>query len=217
MNIKKLWNGFRFPKCENCKNDCEGRLSYNNLCSNVNYLKEYGEKNYLKNKESLAELKNIVGAETPTIFSFGCGLGLDYIASQVIFGDNIKYFGIDEYDWAIKNTENYKNFEPSLPKTLKYKEGIMYLGIIQNPVALCFFNSLFTISCDEDLYNDLIRTLQNKKTFYIVCDYTINNTYHMPKVEHDFIKKLQIRLNGLFKFQKIDILDGRGIMVIGKK
>ena len=74
MNIEKLWLGFKFPDCEECKQDCQGRLGYNNLCSNLNYLKKYGEKNYMKNKDSFIELKKILGAQTPTIFSFGCGL-----------------------------------------------------------------------------------------------------------------------------------------------
>ena len=52
MKIEELWEGYRFPKCENCKKDCAGHLDYNNLCSNLNYLKEYAQKNYDKNKES---------------------------------------------------------------------------------------------------------------------------------------------------------------------
>ena len=54
MNIEKLWLGFKFPDCEECKQDCQGRLGYNNLCSNLNYLKKYGEKNYMKNKDKPA-------------------------------------------------------------------------------------------------------------------------------------------------------------------
>lgn len=81
MKIEKLWEGYRFPKCENCKKDCTGHLDYDNLCSNLNYLKEYAQRNYDKNKESFVELKKIVGNKNPTIFSFGCGLGLDYIGA----------------------------------------------------------------------------------------------------------------------------------------
>ena len=86
MEISKLWEGYEFPKCEQCKKDCAGHLKYDNLCSNLNYLQEYGEKNYIKNKESFVELKNIMGNKIPTIFSFGCGIGLDYIGAKEIFG-----------------------------------------------------------------------------------------------------------------------------------
>lgn len=75
MVIKELWEGYKFPKCENCKKDCRGHLDYNNLCANINYLKEYAEKNYEKNKESFIEFRNLIGTSKPNIFSFGCGLG----------------------------------------------------------------------------------------------------------------------------------------------
>lgn len=118
MEIKKLWEDFKLPSCENCKKDCQGHLDYNNLCSNENYLKEYGEKNYEKNKKSLEELKNVIGETKPNIFSFGCGIGLDYIGAKEIFGQ-LNYYGIEECDWAITKTDNYKNFEPRLPKKLQ--------------------------------------------------------------------------------------------------
>ena len=69
MQISKLWEAYKFLRCEQCKKDCAGHLNYVNLCSNLNYLYEYGEKNYIKNKESLVELKKIMGSKTPTIFS----------------------------------------------------------------------------------------------------------------------------------------------------
>ena len=56
MKIDKLWEGYKFPSCEKCKKDCAGHLDYDNLCSNLNYLKEYAEKNFEKNKESFIEL-----------------------------------------------------------------------------------------------------------------------------------------------------------------
>lgn len=77
MNIEKLWGGYKFPTCEKFKKDCAGHLDYDNLCSNLNYFKEYAEKNYKKNKGSFVELKKIIGNKASTIFSFSCGLGLD--------------------------------------------------------------------------------------------------------------------------------------------
>ena len=59
MKISKLWEGYKFPKCEQCKKDCAGHLKYDNLCSNLNYLQEYGEKNFIKNKDSFVELKKL--------------------------------------------------------------------------------------------------------------------------------------------------------------
>ncbi len=218
MEIKKLWQGYRFPKCEGCKKDCQGHLDYDNLCANLNYLKEYAEKNYEKNKKSFAELKKINAGRKLNIFSFGCGLGLDYVGAKEVFGNDFNYYGIEECDWAIKSTDNYKNFEPRLPKTMKFDEGMFLLTATRENAVLCFFNSLFTISNNtEDLQKQLFDALQDKKNFYIVCDYTINNNYHMPKEEQDFINKLLRRLSGQFKYKRFEILSGDGIIVCGER
>ena len=217
MKINNLWKGYNFPRCENCKKKCSGHLNYDNLCSNLNYLKEYGEKNYLKNKESLIELKKILNNEIPTIFSFGCGLGLDYIGAVEVFGEKIIYYGIDECKWAITNTNNYKNFTPKLPKTIKFDVGNFMLSVnYRNPV-LCFFNSLFTISENTDLCKILLKSLQNKEKFYFVCDFTINSNFHMPTVEREFINNLIKKLESHFSFKCFDILDGAGIIVLAKR
>lgn len=218
MEIKKLWQGYRFPNCESCKKECQGHLDYDNWCANLNYLKEYAEKNYEKNKESFAELKKITGERKLNIFSFGCGLGLDYVGAKEVFDNNFNYYGIEECEWAIKKTDNYKNFEPKLPKTMKFDEGIFLLTATRENAALCFFNSLFTIlNNTEDLQKQLSEALQNKRNFYIVCDYTINSNYHMPKEEQDFINKLLRKLNGQFKFKRFEILSGDGIIVCGER
>ena len=217
MKIEDLWKGYNYPKCENCKKDCSGRLDYDNLCSNINYLKEYAVKNYEKNKESFQELKNIMGDNLPTIYSFGCGIGLDYLGAKEVFGQNFKYYGIDECNWAITKTENYKNFTPQLPHTLKFDVGTFLLaGKNENPI-ICFFNSLFTISNNTNLQKELIEMLENKDNFYIICDYKINNNYHMPKVEQDFLKSLIQKLKNRFNFKRFEILDGKGIIIYGKR
>ena len=42
----------------------------------------------------LIELKKVIGKKIPTIFSFGCGIGLDYIGAKDVFGEEkiISYF-----------------------------------------------------------------------------------------------------------------------------
>lgn len=217
MKIEKLWENYKFPTCEKCKKDCSGRLNYDNLCSNLNYLKKYAENNYIKNRESFLELKNLIKDKTPTLFSFGCGLGLEYIGATEVFGKDVKYFGIDECDWAIKSTNAYIDFEPKLPKTIKSKTGLFLLNGKQSNLVLCFFNSLFSISNNSNLDKELIQPLKNQDKFYLVCDYTINNNYHLPKEEYDFIQKLMYNLKNYFRFKKIDILDGKGIIIYGVK
>lgn len=215
MELQSIWKEFRFPTCELCKKECQGHLDYDNLCSNVNYLREYGEKNYEKNKQSFEALKELVGEKSLNIFSFGCGLGLDYLGAVDVFdGSNVNYFGIDESDWAIKDTENYKNFQPDIPRTVNFEEGLFLLTAAKRDVVLCFFNSLFTISQNtDDLISRLVEALSNKQNFYIVCDYTINNNYHMPKEEQNFLAKLLRTLSAYFSFKRFEILDGRGIII----
>lgn len=191
---------------------CQGHLAYENLCSNLNYLQEYAEKNYEKNKESFVELKKLTGSVKPNIFSFGCGLGLDYIGAKEIF-DVLNYYGIDECDWAIKKTNSYKNFEPKLPKTIKYEDGMFMLTATRKNAVICFFNSLFTISNNTNLKKDLINALENKRNFYLICDYTINNNYHIPSEEQEFITVLEKELRKTFKFKHFEILDGKGIII----
>lgn len=217
MDIKKLWKNYKFPKCENCKKDCQGHLDYENLCSNLNYLEEYAEKNYEKNKESFEELKNIVGNIKPNIFSFGCGLGLDFVGAKEVFGENLNYYGIDECDWAIMKTASYKNFEPKLPKTIKYEDGMFMLSATRENAVICFFNSLFTISNNTNLKKDLVDALYNKRNFYLICDYTINNNFHMPSEEQEFITQLEKELKRFFKFKHFEILDGKGIIIYGNR
>ena len=48
------------------------------------------------------------------------------------------------------------------------------------------------------------------------CDYTINNNYHMPKEEMDFLKSLRRKLNS-FHYNSFEILDGKGIILSGRK
>ena len=82
MKFESLWNGYKFPSCETCKKDCQGHLDYGNLCSNLNYLKDYVQVNYGKNKESFDSLKRLTTNNKLNIFSFGCGLGFDYIGGK---------------------------------------------------------------------------------------------------------------------------------------
>lgn len=94
MEIKNLWGKYKFPNCDTCKKDC-GKYKYNNLCSNLNYLKNYGEEYYNRMKESFEELSKITKNKV-IIFSFGCGPSLDYLASKEIFQSDFSYFGVDE-------------------------------------------------------------------------------------------------------------------------
>lgn len=217
MKISKLWEGYKFPKCDQCKKECSGHLKYDELCSNVNYLREYGEKNYNKNKESLIELKKVIGKKIPTIFSFGCGIGLDYIGAKDVFGEDVKYFGVDECEWAITKTNNYKNFNRSLPQVLKFNVGTFLLGAKHCNLVLCFFNSLFVISENTNLYKLLIGALKLQDEFYLVCDYTINNNFHMPSVEIKFIENLIKDMSCFFKINRFDILEGKGIIIKARK
>ena len=110
----------------------------------------------------------------------------------------------------------------ALVETIKHLREILaneylVLNIIKEDVVLCFFNSLFTISNNSDLFKDLCKVLRNMKNFYIVCDYTINSNYHMPKEEQDFLNSLQQELRDIFKFKQFDILEGNGIIITGER
>lgn len=103
-------------------------------------------------------------------------------------------------------------------KNFKFDDGMFMLTATQDNAVLCFFNSLFAISNNtDDLKDQLVSALQNKRNFYILCDYTINNNYHMPKEEQDFLKSLMNKLSGSFSFIRYEILEGRGIMITATK
>lgn len=217
MEISKLWENYNFPECETCKKTCAGHLQYDNLCSNINYLKEYGKKNYIKNKKSFEELKKIMTEKHPTIFSFGCGIGLDFLGAKEVFEQPIKYYGIDECKWEISKTDAFKTFTPRLPDPIKFNIGSFLLNGKQNNLVLCFFNSLFIISENTNLDRLLFLALKNQEEFYFVCDFTINSNFHMPSTEQKFINSLIKNLKPYFKINRFDILDGKGIIVKGKK
>ena len=84
-------------------------------------------------------------------------------------------------------------------------------------MVLCFFNSLFTISENTNLDKLLITALKNQDEFYLVCDYTINSNFHMPSTEQDFIDSLIKKLKPYFKINRFEILDGKGIIISGRK
>lgn len=217
MEIKELLNKYNFNRCNRCNKKCQGHLDYDNLCSNLNYLEEYAEKNYEKNRQSFIDLKNIDASLKPSIFSFGCGLGLDFSAAEEIFGKDIKYYGIDECNWAIKDTKPFQESNLNIPNTIKLEDGLFMLTIMQKDVVVCFFNSLFTISNNTNLKRKLINALSNKSRFYIVCDYTINNNFHMPSEEQSFINNFIKKMNANFKFKCFEILEGKGIIVLGER
>lgn len=169
-----------------------------------------------KNKESFISFKDLFKIDNPKIFSFGCGIGLDGIAVKEVFSDNAKYYGIDKCEWAITKTQNYKDFQPNLPKVINYGDGILYLSIAKKDVVVCFFNSLFTISNDVNLMDDLVKALITKENFFILCDWTINSNYHLPKTEKDFLNKFCIKLSSKFTFKSFEILDGKGIIICGE-
>ena len=220
QSLEKLWEGFKANECENCTNNaCEGRLNYDDLCSNINYLRKYGKQNYEKNRETFYELKKLIGNEKPAIFSFGCGLGLDFLGAVEVFGDNGIYYPIDENRWAIVNTDNYRNFKPKLPKkTMSLEEGIMLLSVTSQNAVICFFNSLFAISKNtQNLNRKLITALQSKKNFFFVCNYTMNSNLFMPSTELEFIDKLLNELKYKYSFKKLEILSGKGIIISGER
>ena len=62
-----------------------------------------------------------------------------------------------------------------------------------------------------------MRALKNKDNFFLICDYTINNNYHMLKEEQDFLDNLIKNLKHNFRFKQFKILDGRGIIISGER
>ncbi|MGN0787502.1 MAG: hypothetical protein ACI4L6_00325 [Candidatus Onthoplasma sp.] len=63
----------------------------------------------------------------------------------------------------------------------------------------------------------LITALKNQDEFYLVCDYTINSNFHMPSTEQDFIDSLIKKLKPYFKINHFEILDGKCIIISGRK
>ncbi len=217
MDIKSLWSGYKFPECGNCKKDC-GKYKCDNLCSNLNYLKNYGEEYFERMKESFEELAKIT-KKGVTVYSFGCGCSLDYLAGKQVFGENFSYFNIDECDWAIKETKAYKNLDNKMPKeSLNFDEGINFLNIAVDNVAICFFNSLNDILNNKsDLKQILVASLKQKQNFYILCNYTHGGNHTLAWNEECFLKDLCKELKNIFLIKKLEILNGEGIIITGSK
>lgn len=215
MKIKKLWESYRFPNCDNCDKKC-GKYKYNDLCSNLNYLKNYGEEYFERMKESFEELKKIAGKKM-IVFSLGCECSLDYIAGKELF-DEFSYFNIDECEWAIKDTQIYKQLENEMPqKNLNLKEGLQFLKLSQKNVSLCFFNSLNDIMNNVDNLKELVLdSLKHKQNFYIVCNYTRGGNHVLAWNEECFLKDLCKELRKVYTIKRFEILGGEGIIIKGE-
>jgi hypothetical protein len=212
FEIEKLTKGIKVAPCESC-------FEYDNLDSNVNYLENYGQQYYDRMAASFAELKKITGNKRPHILSFGCGCCLDYIACKENFGDNFSYTPIDKCEWAIMQTEQYKNLTSGMPKkSLSFNDGIMLLQMIPDNAAICFFNSLNDILNDKpNSQTTLASVLSTKSNFYLVCNFTVTSNFTLAMTEQNFIDELLKELNTKFVFKKFDILGGKGILIQGQK
>ncbi len=76
---------------------------------------------------------------------------------------------------------------------------------------------IFMPSENTDLGKLIITALKNQDEFYLVCDYTINSNFHMVAVEREFIDNLIKKLRQHFKTKRYEILDGKGIIITGRK
>ena len=217
MNLEVLWKDYKFPSCDNCKKDC-GKYEYDNLCSNLNYLKNYGQEYFDRMKESFEEL-NKLNNNKLTIFSFGCGCNLDYFAGIEVFKNNLSYIGVDNTDWAIKEIKAYKNLlKNEIKNNFKYNEGIKLLSVVPNNAVVCFFNSLNDILQNtKNLKEDLVDSLERKSNFYIVCNYTRGGNHTFAWNEECFLKSLCNKLKDRFSIKQLEILSGEGIIISGSK
>lgn len=216
MNVDVLWKNYKFPNCENCKKDC-GKYKYDNLCSNLNYLKNYGQEYFDRMKESFEEL-NKLNNNKMTIFTFGYGCNLDYFAGTEVF-NNLSYIGVDNTEWAIKETKTYKNLSNNeIKNNFNYNEGIKLLSIVPNNVVVCFFNSLNDILQNtNELKSDLVESLERKSNFYIICNYTRGGNHTLAWNEECFLKSLCNKLRENFSIKRLEILRGEGIIISGNR
>ena len=217
MDIKSLWKSYKFPNCDKCKEEC-GKYDYDNLCSNLNYLKNYGQEYFDRMKESFIELKNLIDFK-PSIFSFGCGCSLDYLAAKEVFENDFGYFNIDECEWAIKNTEAYKNLDDNMPKeNLFFDEGKRFLHLAVSNIVICLFNSLNDIMNNkENLLGEFFECLHQKQNFCVVCNHTRGGNHVLAWNEECFLEDLCKKLRKYFNIKKLKILGGEGIIISGKR
>lgn len=217
MKIDRLWNNYKFRVCEECEKDC-GKYEYDNLCSNLNYLKSYGEGYYAKMKESFQELSS-AGIKRPIFFSFGCGCCLDYVAAKEVFENAFSYINVDECEWAIKNTAAYRKLAVNMPqRNFKFVEGMSLLKVSPERIVVCFFNSLNDILGNQiDFESKLIATLKYKGNFAIVCNYTRGGNHTLAWDEECFLNNCCKELKKQVSIKRVDILSGEGIIILGER
>ncbi len=217
MKIEPLWKGCQFHTCEECEKDC-GKYEYDNLCSNLNYLKSYGENYYAKMEESFGELSS-AGVKKPIVFSFGCGCCLDYVAAKEVFGDELSYINIDECEWEVKSTVAYQKLANNMPRqNIKFADGMGLLKVAMERIVICFFNSLNDILGNQSTFDKrLLEALNHKRSFAIVCNYTRGGNHALAWNEECFLNDLSKELKKQFTIKQIDILSGEGIIILGAR
>lgn len=217
MEIKKMWTNFKHPSCDKCTKDC-GRYQYDNLCSNINYLRNYGQEYYERMERSFKELKKLC-VDKLIVYSFGCGCSLDYLAAKQVFGEQITYFNVDECEWAIKQTKEYKQMDKKMPKdNLHFEEGCQLLKLTLDSSVVCFFNSLSDILTNQkNAKNDFISALGHRQIFYILCNFTRGGNHTLAWREECFLEDLCKELSKNYHTKRFEILGGEGIIISGER
>ena len=158
-----------YPNCMTCIHKRKNCATFKKIAQNRENLKEFVFKRRGRAKECYAELKKILGESSPNLFSFGCGLGIDYMGARAVFRHDMNYFGIENSPPDLKGSKACVTLKPYLPLTLNSQAGLRILEVIKENCVICFFNSFLNVLGWEDSVK-IFGLLEGKDEFHILID-----------------------------------------------
>lgn len=202
-----------FPNCESCDRKRENCNIFKKFSVNIKNFKQFLENRRERTKEGYRVLKKMLGNKKPNIFSFGCGVGADYLGANEIFNNDFNYFGIDDSCHIFRETKAFKAID-FLPNIFSVNSGIFLLEEQSGFSVVCFFNSLSDMIKQNNQYEKIFSILTNKNEFIIIFEEVeLKNS----SVGFKFLEEFSYKNRNEFEIEVVDFLVNEGIAIHFKR